>query len=357
MSIWQWNRFGLTNSCLITLGEGNSPLLRSRSIGPQLGIKDLFFKLETTNPTGSYKDRFAASAVAHMLSHSQTRCVATSSGNTGSALAAYCAAASVKCYIAVVESAPQPKLRQMMAYGAHIFRIQGFGLDPVVSERAFDELRKFSDHEDAALQVSSYTHSPLGMQGVTSLSHELAEQLPGADHLFAPAGGGGLCVALAEGYQQVSEQRRVPIPAIHCVQPEGNDTIATPLRLGWEQARDVECKTQISGLQVPNVIDGNLVIQSCRPTGGTGHAVTDESIWQAQRMLAREEGVFCEPAAATSLAGAIAALENGSIRQDASVVCLITGTGFKDEASIDRLNRDQDCPLIPLEDLATVLDD
>ena len=108
-------------------GEGNTPLIPSSRIGRMLGVRNLWFKLESCNPSGSYKDRFACAAVSGMRAAGKTRVIATSSGNTGAALAAYCAAAGIECRIAIVETAPDGKLRQMMAYGAHIFRVRGFG--------------------------------------------------------------------------------------------------------------------------------------------------------------------------------------------------------------------------------------
>ena len=118
MSIWCWPHLAtcVPETHRLTLGEGNTPLIASRKIGPCAGLSRLYFKWEGSNPSGSFKDRFAAQAVSHMLATGKTRCVATSSGNTGSALAAYCAAASVECHIAIVETAPPAKLRQMMAY-------------------------------------------------------------------------------------------------------------------------------------------------------------------------------------------------------------------------------------------------
>mgnify|MGYP002701073894 FL=1 len=123
MSVWRWaDHFeSIPESFRLTLGEGETPLLHSRSIGPDAGLPNLYFKLETTNPSGSYKDRFAATAVSDMLARGKKRCVATSSGNTGAALAAYCAAAGIRCQIAVVETAPEDKLRQMLAYGLLLY--------------------------------------------------------------------------------------------------------------------------------------------------------------------------------------------------------------------------------------------
>src|SRR5690606_21319120 len=100
----------------ITLGEGGTPLLKSRHIGSVLGLNNLYFKLEMLNPSGSYKDRFAAAAVSQLAGQSVSFCLATSSGNTGAALAAYCGAAGIPCYIAIVDGAPSGKLQQMQIY-------------------------------------------------------------------------------------------------------------------------------------------------------------------------------------------------------------------------------------------------
>jgi threonine synthase len=316
-------------------------------------LPHLYFKLESGNPSGSYKDRFAAAAVSAMRAAGKTRCIATSSGNTGAALAAYTAAAGIECRIAIVETAPDGKLRQMLAYGANIFRVRGFGLDPEVSTDAFVHLQRMAARADSALQISAFTYSPVGMSGVQTISYELAEQEPRLDHVFAPAGGGGLCVAIARGFARLVERADLPrSPAVEVVQPEGNDTMATPLATGEELARNVAATTRISGLQVPSVIDGNWTISECRASGGSGHTVTDEFIWELQRRLAREEGIFCEPAGATALAGALQAVRQGRVRPDAHIACLVTGTGFKDEASVTRMLGDSAAPMLEISDLA-----
>ena len=326
------------------LGEGSTPLVGSRSIGRQTGLQNLFFKLEGVNPSGSYKDRFAAAAVGDMVAAGKNTCIATSSGNTGAALAAYCAAANVRCRIAVVESAPSAKLQQMVAYGAEIFRVKGFGLNAKVTDRVIELLAELGARPASALQVSAYAHSPAGMAGVEPIAAELDFQLPEVAHVFCPAGGGGLALAVARGFSGKGA-------AVHVVQPEGNDTIAGPLRDGHSRARAVECTSQISGLQVASVIDGDDVIRECRPTGGTGHLVSDETVWKVQAQLAKEEGIFCEPAGAVALAGALQAFEAGEINQHAHVVCLITGSGFKDTASVERMIHGVACPTITADHL------
>ena len=350
MSIWRWADMiePISESARITLGEGDTPLVRSRSIGPAAGLTNLYFKLEYGNASGSYKDRFAFTAISHMVAHGKKKCVATSSGNTGASLAAYCAAAGIECRIAIVEGAPLGKLKQMMEYGAKIARIRKFGTDPTATTLVLEKLKKLGERPDSAMQVSAFVYSPAGMSGVQTVSFELAEQSAcPIDHVFCPAGGGGLCVAVARGFQQLLDRERISrIPAIECVQPDGNNTIAGPLRAGADRAQEVDCTSKVSGLQVASVVDGHLAIKECRPTGGTGHLVTDEYVWEIQKRLAREEGVFTEPAGAVALAGALQATANGAVDSDAMIVCMVTGSGFKDEVAVDRINADIECPML-----------
>jgi threonine synthase len=355
MSIWRWADWlaPIPPAARITLGEGNTPLLRSRSIGPKAGLRNLFIKLETVNPSGSYKDRFAVTAISHLRGTGRTRCLATSSGNTGAALAAYCAAAGLACEIAIVETAPADKLKQMLAYGATLYRVRGFGLDPNITQRVFNHLERSGKRPDTLLLVSAYRYAPEGMTGVETIAYELAEQAEGRlDHVFCCAGGGGLALGVARGFERLRRERKIDYrPAVECVQPAGNATIAGPLRAGAARAQAVTCTTSVSGLQVPNVIDGHEALAACRESGGTGHLVADEFVWDVQRRLAREEGIFCEPAAAVPLAGALQARAEGRLDADATVVCLVTGSGFKDAHAIDRMIADQTCPLLDVSEL------
>ena len=326
------------DSASVNLGEGNTPLIRARRIGP--GSLELFLKLESVNPTGSYKDRFAAAAVSELLRSGSKICLGTSSGNTGAALAAYAAAAGLPCVLAIVDEAPEAKLQQMAAYGATLVRISGFGTDANVTERVLGALPQLASEFHTNIQVSAYKYAPIGMRGVEGIGMEIAETLfrtlqsdsSRPTHVFVPAGGGGLALAVARGFRRAHDGGLAPPEgvSVHVVQPEGNDTIASRLRGGHATARPCVCTTRISGLQVASVIDGDETIAACRASGGTGFVVTDEAIISAQGRLAREEGVFAEPAGATALAGAHRALERGDIPDDARVVCLVTGSGFKD---------------------------
>ncbi len=314
----------------VELGEGGTPLVASRYIGPRLGLANLYFKMENLNPTGSYKDRFAAVLVSGMVRDGQKACIATSSGNTGAALAAYCAAGGIRCQIVVVDGAPVPKLRQMQLYGAEILMIRDFGKDPVVTAGVFDTLESICSSRGIPLPISAYRYCAEGMQGVETIAAEIVDAAGEVEHVFVPAGGGGLTLAVTRGVMTRGARVRV-----HCVQPSGNDTIATPLRTGAGQARQVVSSTAISGLQVANVIDGDQVIANCRALHGNGYAVEDQAVYRWHKALAQKEGIFCEPAGAVALAGLEDALNRGEIGPGEAVVCLVTGSGFKDMPSVE----------------------
>lgn len=351
MSIWQFVEFlpEVPAQSRISLGEGNTPLVHSQRIGPSLGLTQLYFKLESTNPTGSYKDRYAAMAVSDMRRRKISLSLGTSSGNAGAAMAAYCAAANMRCHIAIVETTPAGKRGQMQAYGARLFSVRGFGRSAQISMQVIDYLKRACETGDAALQISAFSYAPQSMTGVQTISYELAEQMPdGIDHVFCPVAGGGLFLAVARGFQGLRDHGRIDqVPALHCVQPDGNDTVVTALCDGDTAARQVnDCTTTISGLQVPQVLDGNEVVTSCRDSGGSGYLVSDELVYDTQKRLAREEGIFCEPAAAAALAGVLAAHNLHPIIHDARIVCLITGSGFKDIPSIERMNCGAEFPML-----------
>jgi len=351
-SIWKYQDLlpFIQPSYRLTLGEGNTPLVRSRYFGRELGMERLFFKLENLNPTGSYKDRFAAIAVGQLLQNNLPLCLGTSSGNTGAALAAYSAASGITCVLLIVEGAPADKIKQMQLYGAHPVMVKGFGKDAVVTDKVFGILAEYCSAGGALLPISAYKYCSPAMQGVQTIAYEIVEQTEDTvDHIFSPSGGGGLALAIAKGvieFTATGNTRRRP--AVHCVQPEGNDSIAGRLRQGYETAKAVQqSTTTISGLQVPGVLDGDELIRCCRMLKGNGHLVGDEEVFRVQRLMAQKEGIFCEPAGAVALAGLIKAVREKEISKTDAVVCVVTGSGFK---NMEAVNKHFD--LAPIEEIA-----
>jgi threonine synthase len=323
---------GVEHIELISMGEGSTCMVKSRHIGPELGFTNLFFKLENLNPTGSYKDRFASLAVSGLVGSKSKLCLATSSGNTGASLAAYSALAGLPCHIAIVDGAPSGKLRQMQAYGAHLWMVEGFGISKTKTIKVFESLVEIGRSLDAVVQISAFEYSPFGMQGVQTISYEIAEELPRVNHVFVPAGGGGLALAVVRGFQKwAATTKNFKVPRVHCVQPSGNDTMASSIKNKNKTAKEIDgSSTAISGLQVPNIIDGNQVVTAIQNSGGNGFVVDDAVVFDWQKKLASNEGIYCEPAGAVSMAGFVNALKSNEISPNENIVCLITGHGFKD---------------------------
>jgi threonine synthase len=338
-NIWHYKEYftEIQDQCMISIGEGQTPLIKSKNIGPSLGLNNLYFKLENLNPTGSYKDRFAALFISKLLEKKAPFCIATSSGNTGAALAAYSAASGIKCYLVVVDGAPLSKIQQMQLYGGRIIMVADFGLKASITSRVFEQLKELTRKRNLSLPISAYCYCPEGMQGVQTIAWEIIDDLHGAvQHIFSPSGGGGLTLAIAKGVQ--SHKMYKPDCKVHCVQPSGNNTIAGSLRNGLSCAVEIASSTtKVSGLQVPGILDGTETIRNCRRLGGTGYIVDDEVIFKYQALLATQEGIFCEAAGAASVSALESAIRNKEIKKTDNIVCLITGSGFKDMSKVEEL--------------------
>lgn len=336
----------------VYLGEAKTPLVASEHARRDLGLRRVFFKLENCNPSGSYKDRFVAAEVQRLLQRGRRSCIATSSGNTGSSLASYCARYDIRCVIVVNEAAPAGKLMQMQAHGACIFRVKAFGTSPEVTESVFQCLSRISQECSSPLVVSAFRHCPEGMAGVESIADELRRQRRRVHHhVFVPVGGGGLFSAICRGF----ERQGGTCPRVHAVQSKGCSTVVAAFERGDNEIRPVESTTRVSGLAVPFDIDASLALRYLRQFGGQGFAVEDSEIFDAQRWLLKEEGIFAEPAGATALAGLRKAAEQGIVGKNETAICLVTGHGFKDPDSIRKAAAENLPVLIDFKNLEPTL--
>lgn len=315
----------------------NTPCLPSVRLGP-----DLWFKLELCNPTGSYKDRFILREMERITAAGAKTVIATSSGNTGAALAAYSARAGVRCLIVVNPHAPQGKVAQMRAHGATVIRVPDFTTDPAVTGHVMAALRRCSETRGIPLVVSAFRYCPYGMEGVSEISRELAPLAP--RHVFVPIGGGGLYAAIVRGFAGSNVK-------VHAVQPEGCGTVVDAWHAQGREAAPARGTTNISGLSVPVDIDATLALTLLYENGGQAIAVSDEEVRSAHRRLLAEEGVFCEPAGAAATAGWLQATRDGRIDPAEKAVCLVTGHGGKDPDSIASAAELVDSPLIPAHEM------
>ncbi len=317
------------------LGEGGTPCIASARFA---GLR---FKLEQCNPTGSYKDRFIARELS-LLPAGARFVIATSSGNTGASLAAYAARSGVRCMIFANADAPVGKVMQMRAHGATVVRIPGFAADPRTTDEVFATLQG----SGVPLIVSAFRYCPQGMQGVEAIAHELGEP---SRNVFVPVGGGGLYSAVVQGFQGAQVK-------VHAVQPEGCPTVVEAWQRGLTAGVATASTTIISGLSVPTDIDATLALTRLYENGGRGIAISDAAVLAAQRRLLAEEGIYCEPAGAAAFAGYLRAREEGWIAAGEPAVCLVTGCGFKDPASIEAAAALHESPVIEAANVASVIE-
>ncbi len=301
----------------ITLGEGNTPLLRSRRLASQVGCAELYFKLESCNPTGSFKDRGMVVAVAKALESGSTALMCASTGNTSASAAAYGAVAGVTTYVFVPRgNVALGKLAQAVAYGAKVVALDG----------NFDEcLRLVRDLSQVHPVTLVNSVNPHRIEGQKTAAFEVVDVLGEApDYLFIPVGNAGNITAYWRGfshYQQAGRCRRRP--RMMGFEAEG----AAPIVRGAPVAQP---QTIATAIRIGNPASWQGAIAARDESGGAIDSVSDEQILEAYRLMAQQEGVFGEPASAAPLAGLLKLSRQGMDFSGKRIVCVVTGSGLKD---------------------------
>lgn len=303
---------------IISLGEGNTPLIRLKNIPKLLGKNvDIYVKYEGLNPTGSFKDRGMTMAVTKAVEEGSTAIICASTGNTSAAAAAYAARAGITAFVLIPEGKiAMGKLAQAMMYGAITLQIRG----------NFDEgmelVKQVAEHAPVTI-VNSI--NPFRLQGQKTAAFEIVEELGRApDYHCLPVGNAGNITAHWMGYSEyknagvvgsapkmVGYQAAGSAPFMRGGPVKNPETVATAIRIGNPQSWDKAWALQ-------------------KESGGWFDELTDAEILAAQKLLAQKEGVFCEPASAASLGGAMRDIQSGKIPEGSTVVCTLTGNGLKD---------------------------
>jgi threonine synthase len=308
---------------LISLGEGDTPLVRSTKLVREVGCAALYFKLESCNPSGSFKDRGMVVAVAKALERGDEAVLCASTGNTSASAAAYAARCGLQAYVIVPHGRiAEGKLAQTVAHGARVIAIEGSFDD------ALNLAREITDRHPIALVNSVNPHR---LQGQKTAAFEIVDALGDApDVLCLPVGNAGNITAYWSGFvEYYQRERSARKPRMFGFQAQG----AAPLVLG----RPVdEPHTIASAIRIGNPASWDGAVLARDESGGAIRSVTDDEILNAYRRLAREEGIFCEPASAAGVAGLLNAATSGEDLSGRTVVCVITGSGLKDpERAID----------------------
>ena len=334
--ISQWKYFDLlpplNTSNIVSLGEGGTPLIKAERLAEALGIKDLWLKDETRNPTGSFKDRGMSVSVSVAKEFGFTKLTTASSGNAAAALAAYAAKAGMEVYAFVIEQAGYGKIAQLLFYGAKVFKVRGLGEeDPTV------KLMRLTHEKYGFYPSPSFgPFNPYQIEGPKTISYEIVEQLSWGlpEWVFVPVGAASLLTGVWKGFRDYRELGLVAeIPKLVAVQSSGNPPFVRAFKEGQDPYHIKPWKkpqTIAWGLEDPYPWDGDGGIQALRDSGGDAEEVSDSLILKAMRYLAIYEGVFAEPSGAAGLAGLIQAIDEGKIDSSDRIVVLVTGHGLKD---------------------------
>ena len=302
---------------MLTMGEGDTPLVKSRRLGDEYRIGALYFKLEGCNPTGSFKDRGMVVAVAKAMEEGYSTILCASTGNTSASAAAYGAAAGLETVVLVPNGQiAEGKLSQAIAHGARVVKLDGNFDDSLRVARAL------ADRYAIALVNSVNPHR---IEGQKTAAYEIVDALGDApDLLCIPVGNAGNITAYWKGFKECAEaERAARLPKMMGFEAAG----AAPIVEGKPIANP---QTVASAIRIGNPASWSGAIAARDESGGAIDVVTDEEILEAYKLLARQEGIFCEPASAASVAGLIKTSRSGADLSASTVVCIITGHGLKD---------------------------
>jgi threonine synthase len=310
---------------LITLGEGDTPLVRSRVLEKELGCGELYFKLEGCNPTGSFKDRGMVVAVAKAVENGSQRVICASTGNTSASAAAYGARFGLKTIVIIPKGKiARGKLAQALVYDAQIISIKGN------FDQALQIVLALTQKHPITL-VNSL--NPDRIEGQKTSAFEIIDDLGDApDYLFIPVGNAGNITAYWKGFVEYNR---------------AGEASHTPKMMGFQAAGAApivldkvvkQPKTIATAIRIGNPASWRMAVAARDESGGIIDSVTDDEIMNAYRSMAIKEGIFGEPASASSLAGLIELAKKTNF-SGKRIVCVITGSGLKDPGAPVRYAR------------------
>jgi threonine synthase len=326
--IWRWAELLPVRQEKLrsTLGEGDARLLPAQRLGSALGLTHLYIKDESTNPTGSFKARGLAVAVARAIELKQREFVIPTAGNAGSALAFYAARAGVLAHVIMPKDAPLANQIEVRLAGADLQLVDGLIND--AARQAGDLARK-----NHCFDVSTFKE-PYRVEGKKTMGFELVEafnwQMP--DVIVYPTGGGTGLVGMWKAFAELESMGWIgrKRPRMVSIQAEGCAPIVRAFKTGSQRVEPWQnAHTIASGLRVPAVFADRLILRALHESKGTALAVSDAEIIQAQKEIAQLEGIFAAPEGAACWAGLQRLLNIGWVQPNEKIVLYNTGSGLK----------------------------
>jgi threonine synthase len=329
LSVWRYRGFMPINdsSQIVSLNEGGTGLHLCQRLAKHLGIRQLYVKNEGENPTGSFKDRGMTVGVTKAVDLGVKSVICASTGNTSASLAAYAAKAGLQCAVLIPSGKiAYGKLSQAMIYGAKVIQVRGN------FDQALDAVLKLSEKHRSIYLLNSI--NPFRIEGQKSLGYEICDQLnqEAPDRIVVPVGNAGNISAIWKGFKEFHELDVVKsLPKMTGIQAAGSAPIAQAIKSGRDTIVPVSSpETVATAIRIGAPVSWKKAMNAIRESHGIAETVTDTQILDAQKTLARVEGLFVEPASASSIAGLKKLVENGEIDKDECVVCVTTGHGLKD---------------------------
>lgn len=304
----------------LTLHEGDTPLVNAPRLAQWVGVEQLWLKVEGMNPTGSFKDRGMSVAVAKAVERGASAVLCASTGNTAASAAAYAARAGLQAVVLLPGGqVAAGKVAQAVVYGARVLVVRG-------SFDAALDIARAAVETFALTLVNSV--NPDRIEGQTTAAYEICDTLGDAPRLLVlPVGNGGNITAYWRGFRRYLERGfTTRLPRMLGIQAAG----AAPLVLGHPVP---DPQTIATAIRIGRPATWQPALDAAQDSGGALLAAPDDAILDAYRAVARMEGVFCEPASASSVAGLRRAVRTGMVSADTDAVCVLTGTGLKDPQS------------------------
>jgi threonine synthase len=311
---------------IVSLGEGWTPLIRTKRLGSRIGADALWVKDEGLNPTASFKARGLSCAVSMCVELGIKKVAIPSAGNAASAMAAYAAAAGIEAHIFMPRDVPQSNYIECKAYGAQVTLVDGLISDcgKMVAERG---------PKEGWFDVSTLKE-PYRIEGKKTMGYEVAEQMDWElpDAIFYPTGGGVGMIGMWKAFDEMERlgwigSRR---PKMIAVQADGCQPVVRAFEENEARSRFYDgAQTLASGLRVPKPLGDFLVLNAVRESGGTAIAITDEEMLDAGAQLAADEGIFAAPEGAACVAAAQKLLTSGFLKPTDRMVLYNTGSGLK----------------------------
>jgi threonine synthase len=332
LGFWRYRQILPPVKHMVSLGEGATPLHKADRLAKTLGLKDLYLKDETRNPTSSYRDRAAAFLTSNAIDQGFESIVCASNGNMGASLAAYSAKAGLICHVLVPKVVDVGKLAQMIAYDA-VIEESGDIVDDSIRKAV--GLAKETGWYQATAELN-----PLVVEAQKTISFEINEQFAVPDWVIVPMGSGGTIYSLWKGFKELKQLGLTnSLPRMAGVQTEWCAPIVSKIN-AEPFSKTCGPTTRALAILVGEPLQSDLAIKAIQESNGLALAVSDEEILASELLVAKLEGVFAEPASSAAVA-ALQKFKTEEISGDCSVVCLITGSGLKATDVLQALTKKQ----------------